>query len=247
MKKGLIWVGFQSDIEDDGAMNGIWLRGLVIGAGAIASFLLPSSAFSQSAAEYRQQGLSLRDQERYPEAIAVLQKSVELEPENLSGRVLLGWTQHKAGQTSVAEKTLLDTFNLNPFDVPTLNALGIVYLVGGKLNNAIAAHSWAALLKPNNEIAHYNLSLALERVGQYDWAIATAKEAAKLEPSNPHPLVAEAIAHLGNQENPLAQTAFRQAIAIDSRYSDPGFLSYLNEAGFSTDQIQRSQRILRSL
>ncbi len=218
-----------------------------VSLGAIASFLIPASAFAQSAADYRQQGLSLRDQERYSEAIAALQKSVELEPQNQSGRVLLGWTQYKAGQTSTAEETLLETFNLNPFDVPTLNALGIVYLVSGKLNNAIAAHSWAALLKPNNEIAHYNLSLALERVGQYDWAIATAKEAAKLEPSNPHPLVAEAIAHLGNQETSLAQAAFRQAIAIDSRYSDSSFLTYLNEAGFSTDQIQRSQDVLRSL
>jgi Flp pilus assembly protein TadD len=131
--------------------------------------------------------------------------------------------------------------------VPTLNALGIVYLVGGKLNHAIAAHSWAALLKPDNEIAHYNLSLAFERSGQYDWAIATATAAAKLEPSNPHPLVAEAIAHWGNQETSLAHAAFRQAIAIDPRYSDPGFLTYLNEAGFSPDQILRSQQILRSL
>ncbi len=226
-------------------MNSVFLTGFI--AGAIANFLIPASACAQSAADYRQQGLSLRDQERYPEAIAVLQKSVELEPENLSGRVLLGWTQHKAGQTPVAEKTLLATFDQNPFDVPTLNALGIVYLVGGKLNHAIAAHSWAALLKPDNEIAHYNLSLALERIGQYDWAIATAKEAAKLEPSNPHPLVAEAIAHLGNQENPLAQAAFRQAITLDPRYGDSNFLTYLNEAGFSVDQIQRSQNLLRSL
>ncbi|MEX0270634.1 tetratricopeptide repeat protein [Leptolyngbyaceae cyanobacterium UHCC 1019] len=233
--------------QDDGVMNGVWLKGLVAGTGAIATLLIPASAFAQSAADYRQQGLSLREQDRYPEAIAVLQKSVELEPQSQSGRVLLGWTQHKAGQTPAAEKTLLDTFSLNPFDVPTLNALGIVYLVGGKLNNAIAAHSWAALLKPNNEIAHYNLSLALERVGQYDWAIATAKEAAKLEPSNPHPLVAEAIAHFGNQETSLAQTLLRQAIALDSRYSDPNFLIYLNEAGFSADQIRRSQTVLRSL
>jgi Flp pilus assembly protein TadD len=232
-------------------MNGVWFKELIIGIGAIASVLFPSSAIAQSsaqtAADYRQQGLSLREQERYPDAIAALQKAVELEPQNLSGRVLLGWTQHKAGQTSTAATTLLETFYLNPFEVPTLNALGIVYLVSGDLNPAIAAHSWAALLKPSNEIAHYNLSLAFERIGQYDWAIATAKEAAKLEPSNPHPLVAEAIAHLGNQETEQAHTAFRQAIALDPRYSDPGFLAYLNEAGFSAEQIQRSQKLLRSL
>jgi Flp pilus assembly protein TadD len=200
---------------------------------------------AQTAGDYRQQGLSLRDQERYPEAIAALEKSVALEPDNLSGRVLLGWTQHKAGQSTVAATTLLDAFHRNPFDVPTLNALGIVYLVGGQLDGAIASHAWAALLKPDNEIAYYNLSLALERIRQYDWAIATAREAAKLEPSNPHPLVALAIAHQGNQEVAAAKTAYRAAIALDSRYGEEDFLVYLNEAGFSPEQIRTSQQVLK--
>lgn len=217
---------------------------LISGICTIIPFLtFPAQA--QSASELRQLGLSLRDQENYPDAIAALQKSVELEPENLSGRVLLGWTQHKAGQHTNAATTLLDTFMLNPFDVPTLNALGIVYLVEGKLDGAIASHFWAAMLKPNNEIAYYNLSLAFERIGQYEWAIAAAKEAAKLEPSNPHPLVAEAIAHLGNGDQPQAQAVYRQAVAIDPRYADAQFLTYLNEAGFSSAQIQKSQQALK--
>jgi Flp pilus assembly protein TadD len=235
----------------DGRMGGDEMaRWGMLGLGAIAAVLVvqvsPQSAFAESAGELRQQGLSLRDQERYPEAIAVLQKSVQLEPKNLSGRVLLGWTQHKAGQAEAAAQTLSETFSLNPFDVPTLNALGIVYLVDGKLDQAVAAHAWAAILKPNNEIAYYNLSLAFERLGQYDWAVAAAQEAAKLEPSNPHPWVAEAIAHLGNRESAKAQTAYRQAVAIDPRYADSSFLAYLNEAGFSADQIQRSKQVLQS-
>lgn len=212
---------------------------------ALLTVLSPASA--QSAAEYRQQGLSLREQERYPEAIAALQKSVELEPENLSGRVMLGWTEHKAGQQAAATTTLLEALKLNPFEVPTLNALGIVYLVDGKLDHAIATHAWAAMLKPNNEIAYYNLSVAFERIQQYDWAIAAAKEAAKLEPSNPHPPVAQAIAHWGNGEYQQAQALFQQAIALDPRYTDSMFLTYLDEAGFSTEQIQKSQKVLASL
>lgn len=224
-------------------MGRSWLG---IGITIIASLVPMQAVLAQTASEYRQLGLSLREQERYPEAIAALKKSVELDPQNLSGRVLLGWTEHKAGQQSEATTTLLESFRLNPFDVPTLNALGIVYLVSGKLNAAIATHGWAAILKPNNEIAHYNLSLAFERIQQYDWAIATAKEAAKLEPTNPHPLVALAIAHWGNREPDLAKIAYQQAIAIDSRYGDSGFLTYLDEAGFSAEQIQRSQRVLEA-
>lgn len=177
----------------------------------------------------------------------MLQKAVALEPDNISGRVLLGWTQHRAGQASDAANTLLQAFYLNPFDVPTLNALGIVYLVGGQLDAAVTTHSWAALLKPDNEIAYYNLSLAFERLKQYDWAVATAREAAKLEPNNPHPPVAEAIAHWGNRDRAGAQTAYQQALALDSRYNDAAFLDYLNEAGFSPDQIETSKRVLQGL
>lgn len=218
--------------------------GVILGLGM--SSLMVQAAVAQSASEYRQLGLSYRDQGRYEDAIAALQKAVALEPGSQSGRVLLGWTQHKAGQHTQAAETLLQGFYRDLFDVPTLNALGIVYLVSDQLPNAIAAHTWAATLKPDNEIAYYNLSLAFERIGQYDWAIAAAQEAAKLEPSNPHPLVAEAIAHWGNRDTTLAQQAYQQAIDLDGRYSDAAFLDYLNEAGFSVEQIQTSKQVLAS-
>ena len=216
----------------------------------IAGILLLSSSIAEvswaaTAEQLRLAGLSYRQQERYPEAIAALKQAVALEPENVSGRVLLGWTQHKAGQDTEATETLERTLALNPFEVSNLNALGIVHLVSDRLPAAIATHGWAALLKPDNEIAHYNLSLAFERLGQYQWAIATAKTAAKLEPSNSHPFVALAIAHWGNGDRPLAQQAYQQAVAVDGRYRDSSFLNYLNEAGFSSDQIQRSKQVLQ--
>ena len=139
---------------------------------AVGWFIAPS-AWAVSAGDYRQQGLDYRQQERFSEAIAALQKSVELEPQNVSGRVLLGWTLHLAGQEEAAANALLMAFYLNPQDVPTLNALGIVYLVSGDLSAAAITHAWAAALDPNNEIAYYNLSLTYHRMQRYDWAIAT--------------------------------------------------------------------------
>jgi tetratricopeptide (TPR) repeat protein len=228
-------------------MKGIVQLMLGLGISAIVSLNSSTPVWGQSADTYRRQGLDLRAQERYPEAIAALQKAVELDPNNLSGQVLLGWTQHRAGQHTEATTTLLQAFSLNPFAVPTLNALGIVYLVEGQLGHAIATHTWAALLKPNNEIAYYNLSLAFERIGQYEWAIAAAQAAAKLEPSNPHPLIAEAIGHAGNGDPARAKSVFKEAISLDSRYADNTFLNYLNEAGFSSDQITEAQAVLARL
>lgn len=226
----------------------VWRSYLILIGAAIAPLLIADLGVAQSAAAYRQQGLQLRNQERYPEAIAALQKSITLEPNNVSGRVLLGWTQHKAGQTNIAAETLKQAFYQNPFDVPTLNALGIVHLVQGQLSEAITSHSWAALLKPNNEIAYYNLSLAFERLGQYDWAIAAATRAARLEPSNPHPLVAQAIAHQGNREQRQAQKLYRQAEGLNSAYQSASYLEIdLPRAGFSEKQVLTAQQVRQSL
>ncbi len=225
-----------------------WRTGAIaLGTGLSTMVVTTTIAIAQSAADYRQQGLDLRNQGRYPEAIAALQKAVDLEPQNLSGRVLLGWTQHKAGQATAATQTLTTALHQNPFDVPTLNALGIVHLVNGQLESAIATHTWAMLLQPKNEIAYYNLSLAFEQIRQYDWAIAAAQSAAQLEPDNPHPPVAEAIAHWGNQNPTQAKVAYQQALTLDSRYGDAGFLTYLDEAGFSSAQIQTAQKVLQAL
>jgi Flp pilus assembly protein TadD len=198
----------------------------------------------KAASQYRQQGLSYRQQERFTEAIAAFEKAAELAPEDTSARILLGWTQHLAGQETEAARSLWDAIYLDPLSVQAFNALGIVYLVRGDLSPAIASHSWAALLKPDNEIAYYNLSLAYHRQQLYAMAIANANRAASLEPDNPHPLVAAAIAHWDNGDRTAAIKTYRNALGIDGRYKDANFLDYLKEAGFSPEQIQTSKQVL---
>jgi Flp pilus assembly protein TadD len=215
---------------------------LLLAGSAIA---LPAFAVdTRAASQYRQQGLSYRQQERFTEAIAAFEKAAELAPQDTSARILLGWTQHLAGQESEAAQSLWDAIYLDPFSVQAFNALGIVYLVRGELSPSIAIHSWAALLKPDNEIAYYNLSLAYHRQKLYAMAITNAYRAASLEPDNPHPLVAEAIAHWDNGDLATAIKTYRDAIGVDGRYKEANFLDYLKEAGFSPDQIETSKQVL---
>lgn len=217
---------------------GSYLPLIALGAGvATATAVNPYQA-----SKYRELGLLYQQQQRYPEAIATMKKSVELDPQNIIGRVNLGWTEHLAGQEKTAAESLLQAAYRNPHSVPTFNALGIVYLVGGDLTSAVAAHTWAAILKPDNEIAYYNLSLSYHRLRQYAFAAIAANLAAKLEPTNPHPFVALAIAHWGGQKN-LSTKAYRQALKLDSRYSDRAFLSHLQKAGFSREQIQTTEQV----
>jgi Flp pilus assembly protein TadD len=210
----------------------------------LGSILSPKSVLAMTAVQYRDRGLQFREQGQFSEAIVSLQKAVELEPNSVSGRISLGWTLHLAKRDPEAAGVLEQTIAFNPFNVQTFNALGIVYLVSDRLPDAVITHTWATLLAPQNEIAHYNLSLAFWRLAAYDWAIASAKRAAGLEPNNPHPWVALAIAHWYNKEPKLAQQAYQQAIAQDGRYGDRDFLKYLDEAGFSSQQIEASRKVL---
>jgi hypothetical protein len=84
----------------------------------------------------------------------------------------------------------------------------------------------------------------MERLGQDEWAISNAIEASKLEPTNPHPLIALAIAHWP-ENRPQALETFQRAIALDGRYRDVGFLNYLPEAGFSPEQTETAKQILQ--
>jgi Flp pilus assembly protein TadD len=197
-----------------------------------------------SASDYRQLGLAYRQQERYPEAIAAFQEAVKLEPNNLSERITLGWTQHLAGQETAAVESLFQVLYRDPQSVPALNALGIVYLVQGDLSSAVLTHSWAAWLEPNNEIPYYNLSLAAHRLREYGWASLAARRAAALEPTNPHPWVALAIINWDGGDRGAATEAYNQALALDGNYGDRTFLSYLQEAGFNSAQVETAGQVL---
>ncbi|ACK70683.1 Tetratricopeptide TPR_2 repeat protein [Gloeothece citriformis PCC 7424] len=203
----------------------------------------PSAEEVKAASEYRQLGLEYRSQKRYPEAIEALSKSVNLDPYNLSGGVIYGWTLHLAGKQPEAIAALQKTLSLDPNHVPALNALGIVYLVSGNLPLAVETHHQAIKLKPANEIAHYNLSLAYHRLKNYDQGIIHGQEATVLEADNPHPWVSLALIYWDKGDKSLAQQTYQKAIALDGRYRERWFLDHLKEAGFTVEQIDTVEAI----
>ncbi|WP_235678222.1 tetratricopeptide repeat protein [Cylindrospermopsis curvispora] len=215
--------------------------------------LTPSSTFTSSskskttAAKLRQSGLKYRQQGRYADAIISLERATSLEPENLSGQVLLGWTLHLAGRKATAMKVLEQVLEKDANYIPALNALGIVYLVSGDLNKAVETHEHAKEIKVDNEIAYYNLTLAYQRLKKYDLAVARGKQATILEPNNPHPWVALALVYWGQGMKTQARQTYDQAVQLDSRYGQSKFLINLKQAGFSQEQIDNLREIVKTL
>ena len=201
----------------------------------------------KAANRYRQLGLQYRQQGDFIKSIEALKKSVQLNPNHLDGRVILGWTQHLAKQPLAAQTTLEETIKIAPDHVAAYNALGIVYLVGGHLEKAVFTHTKAANLKPDNEIAYYNLSLAYHRLKDFNSAINNAEKAVKLEPNNPHPLVALAMIYLDQGDSKKARDTYKKARDLDGRYRQKWFLAHLKEAGFSQEQIKLVEKLLSEI
>jgi Flp pilus assembly protein TadD len=201
----------------------------------------------QQAQTYRQQALELRREDKLSEAIVLLQQATQLAPQDSGGWVLLGWTQHLNGQSEAAAQSLWQAIYHQPTNPEAFNALGIVYLVRGEIAPAIVVHSWASLLKPNNEIAYYNLSLSYQRQNLTDLAILYAKTATNLEPSNPHPLIALALAHWTAQQSEQAESYLRAGLDLNPQYGDRAYLPNLQKAGFSEAQIAQVRSMLERL
>jgi tetratricopeptide (TPR) repeat protein len=206
-----------------------------------------SSKSKNAGAKLRQLGLRYRQQGRYADAIISLEKATSMEPENLSGQVLLGWTLHLAGREASAMKVLEQVLEKDGNYIPALNSLGIVYLVSGDLDKAVTTHERAKEIKANNEIAYYNLTLAYQRLKKYDLAIARGKQATILEPTNPHPWVALALVYWGQGMKTQARQTYNQAVRLDSRYGQSKFLINLKQAGFSQEQIDNARDIVKIL
>ena len=203
----------------------------------------PTPSEVAAAAQYRQLGLDLRGQGQLDEAISAFRQGTMLDPTNLDGYVILGWTLHLMGQPEAAIEALQAALTDDETHVPALNALGIVYLVNGQLNHAKLTHLQAVDLQPDNEIAQYNLSLTYQRLEEFELAVQHARRATELEPGNPHPWVALAIAFQSQQRSDAARDAYAQAVQLDARYSENTHLAHLSQAGFSPSQIELSDLV----
>lgn len=204
---------------------------------------IPTASDRKTAEMYRQSGLKSRQQGNYTKAIQLFEKAAKLDPSNLSGRILWGWTLHLAEKETEAKDVLQQILVEDSNNIRALNALGIVHLVSGNLNDAVKAHQQAVSLNPKNEIAHYNLALAYQRLKEYEPALIHAKEATQLEPNNPHTWVAIALVYWDKGDKSQAKTMYKRAINLDPRYRQSSFLSHLKLAGLSEDQIQLTTEI----
>ncbi|MBI3203270.1 MAG: tetratricopeptide repeat protein [Myxococcales bacterium] len=98
---------------------------------------------------------------------------------------------------------------------------GVDFAQGGDMESAVAAYRRALALEPKDAIAHYDLGLALERLGQFDAAIFHFTRAYELEPDDRHRRglvgvhVNHGVALAERGDGVAAIAAYRRALALD--------------------------------
>jgi tetratricopeptide (TPR) repeat protein len=89
--------------------------------------------------------------ERLPEAIELIKRAVEIEPENASFLDSLGWAQFRSGKVAEAEKSLTEAAKRNPSSAAIQHHLGDLYNKQGKTEAAKTA--WRKALSLENDSA----------------------------------------------------------------------------------------------
>jgi len=196
------------------------------------------------AGAWRGMGVALGRLGRWADAAQAQARATALAPKHTPGWVMRGWAEHRSGNSALGAQWLNHALTLDPKNVEAHNALGVVYLFLNQPQKAEASTRRVIQLDPQNGTAYYNLGLSLDRQGRYAEAIAAQTQAQKWEPRNPHPLLAQAVSYLGQNQISQAQTVFRRALTLDPWYGQAAGMDDLVRAGFSPAQIARLKKLL---
>jgi hypothetical protein len=103
---------------------------------------------------------------RFSDAVAALERAVELAPERRAAVLSLGLLYAEIGPAARAERSLTQALALDPNDAETHAALGSVYCSQGDLKRGRAHAEQALALDPGVLTAHQNLARIAARQGR---------------------------------------------------------------------------------
>lgn len=137
--------------------------------------------FGEEAGAAFQQGLYALDVEDYAAAAQAFARSREIE-ENALAAFYHGYARQLQGETRAAIADYEVALQAFPESDIVLNNLGYAQLELGRFDLALDYLRRAVASNPSNARAHLNLGLVRFATGQYDSAIASFEEAARLDP-----------------------------------------------------------------
>ena len=103
--------------------------------------------------------LTLLEQGRHAEGVALLESVADATPEVSAPRIDLGVAYHRAGDLEAAERNLLQALDVNTEHPTAHNELGIVYRKTGRFAEARSSYERALAIYPGYHFARRNLAI----------------------------------------------------------------------------------------
>jgi protein O-GlcNAc transferase len=200
-------------------------------------------------------GYLLHQEKKYVEAVPVLKRAVELDPENLMARFMLArsyvFSYHQLQIPNFTELTLQQLNYIAKKDprFPAVHHhLALVYINSGEPARALAELNTELRYYPGNTQARLELGETLIKLNQYDKAIQELLIAARQAPSVAGIQFALAKAYRASGQNPKALEAARKCVEMDPHFADGQYLlGQLYRAANEPDLARQHFDIFRQL
>ncbi len=169
---------------------------------------------------HRDRGFLLIQLHRLSAAIEALQRSLELDPAQVSAYPPLIQALHRLERWSEA-KTVCEQALAQNEDNGMLWALyGATWLSMNQVDSAIEALQWSIVLDPEVTQTYLNLGVALQQAGRYIEAEPVIQQAIALDPDNPDYHYHYGCLTKKMQCYPQAETALKTAVNLKSDHLD---------------------------
>jgi Flp pilus assembly protein TadD len=122
------------------------------------------------------------EQKRHDEAIELLTRAAEAEPESMVVYRLLGRTYAVRGETDKAMEAYAKAIEVNDLDAWSMNNLGLLLLDTQRFDEAVTWFTKAVDVRPSVPSFHNNLGMALEHTGRFRAAATAYREALAADP-----------------------------------------------------------------
>jgi tetratricopeptide (TPR) repeat protein len=183
-------------------------------------------------------GVVLARQGKYPDAIAMYQSALKIDPSVTALKVNLAIAYFQIGDCGSAAKWLEQTLEANPDDRRSLQLLGICQLELSRFTQAV--HSFERLMPSDDASVLLGLATAYVKIGRTERGREILDTIVKEHGDSPGVEVAIGMAHFGNEEYGPAAKAFRAALASDPHNADAHF--YLGAVLFKQKDLDGAIR-----
>jgi tetratricopeptide (TPR) repeat protein len=199
---------------------GVAREGAGDGEGASAAYRAHLERRPESAAGLNNLARALARQGRAGEALPLLDRALELDPDVgpiwfNRGEVLLA-----LGLRAEALRTFREAVELQPELAEAHNVIGVLMLEEGRIPEARAALQAAIEARPDRPNAHYNLGRLLAREGHIEDAERHYKEAVRLRPGYKRAHNNLALVYLRTGRTQEAIAALERALEIDPTFEE---------------------------